>query len=289
MIVAPAAQAQNRLVPVDGVTSFEQVFTASTGRSRRVLYIRPVTAPVGRAPALVVLHYGGGNPEVMANLIKLSELVRDTGVWAILPEASGRAWNHDPRKDRERSADDVALITQVIDNAVGGYPIDARRVYITGFSSGGFMAERYVCERPERVAAMAYVSSTLLDTLASACNLSFATPTLGMHGTSDGRVSYGDRVGLSSAPDTARFYAGRNGCLGAPTRTRLPDIARDGTTVDLDSWTSCSSGKPVRFYTINNGGHTWPGNDLQTGALGRSTHDVDATRVIWDFVRGYTR
>ncbi len=289
MIVAPAAHAQNRFTPVAGVTTFEQTFPASTGRSRRVLYIRPVAAPVGRVPVMVVLHYGGGGPEVMANLIQLGQLVRDTGIWAILPEASGRAWNHDPRKDSNRSADDVDLITRVIDNAVGSFPLDVRRVYVTGFSSGGFMAERYVCEHPERVTAMAYVSSTLLDSLASTCLLTTATPTLGIHGTADSRVSYGDRVGLSSAPDTARFYAGRNGCLGAPTRTRLPDVARDGTTVDLDSWTSCSSAKPVRFYTINGGGHTWPGNDLQTGARGRITQDIDATRVIWDFLRAYTR
>lgn len=289
MLVVPAAHAQNRFVPVPGVTTFEQVFTASTGRSRRVLYVRPVAAPVGRVPAMVVLHYGGGNPEVMANLTQIGELVRDTGIWAILPEASGRAWNHDPRRDNNRNADDVDLITRVIDNAVGAFPIDVRRVYMTGFSSGGYMAQRYVCQRPERVAALAYVSSTLLDSLASTCLLNTATPTLGMHGTSDARVSFGDRIGLSSAPDTARFYAGRNGCLGPPTRTRLPDIARDGTTVDLDAWTSCSSARPVRFYTINNGGHTWPGNDLQTGARGRITQDVDATRVIWDFVRSYSR
>ena len=276
MVVAPAAHAQNRFVPVAGVTTFEQTFSVSTGRSRRVLYIRPVAAPAGRVPVMVVLHYGGGGPEVMANLIQLGELVRDTGIWAIVPEASGRAWNHDPRRDSNRNADDVDLITRVIDNAVGSFPVDVRRVYMTGFSSGGFMAQRYVCEHPERVTAMAYVSSTLLDTLASTCILSSATPTLGMHGTSDSRVNYGDRVGLSSAPDTARYYAGRNGCLGAPTRTRLPDIARDGTTVDLDSWTSCSSAKQVRFYTINSGGHTWPGKASAACIRGKTSGDVNA-------------
>jgi len=289
LLVAPSASAQSGLTPVAGVVSFEQRFAVGNGGIRRVLYLRPAAAPLGRAPAMVVLHYGGGSPEAMATLVRLSELVRDTGVWAILPEASGRAWNHDPSRDRDRSDDDVALITRIIDNAVGSFPVDSRRVYISGFSSGGFMAQRYVCERPERIAAMAYVSATLLDSLAARCMLTTATPTLGIHGTADTRVEYGDRVGLASAPATARYYARRNGCLGEPQRSRLPDRVNDGTTVDLDSWDSCSSARPVRFYTINHGGHTWPGNDLQVGLRGRVSKDIDATAVIWNFLRDYTR
>lgn len=289
LLVAPAAHAQGGLTQVPGVSSFEQRFPMASGRSRRVLYLRPVAEATGLAPVMVVLHYGGGSPEAMANLTRIGELVRDTGVWAILPESGGRAWNHDPRRDRDRKDDDVELITRVIDNAVGSLPVDVRRVYMTGFSSGGFMAQRYACERPERIAALAYVSATLLDSLAARCRLNAALPTLGMHGTADSRVSYDDRVGLASAPDTARFYARRNGCLGAPRRTRLPDIANDGTTVELDSWDSCSSAQPVRFYTINRGGHTWPGNDLQVGLRGRVSQDIDATRVIWNFARDQMR
>ncbi|WP_293369025.1 PHB depolymerase family esterase [Nevskia sp.] len=289
MFVAPTAQAQSRFIPVAGVTTFEQEFIASTGRSRRVLYVRPVAAPVGRVPAMMVLHYGGGDPEEMANLIQVGQLVRDTGIWAIVPESSGRSWNHDPRRQGRNDADDVDLLTRIIDNAVGAYPIESTRVYMMGFSSGGFMAQRYACDRPERIAALAYVSATLLDSLADACGSNLPTATIAIHGTADNRVSYDDRVGLASAADTARFHATRNGCLGAPLRTSLPDIDRDGTTVVLDSWTVCSSARPVRFYTINGGGHTWPGNDYQAGLLGRTTQDIDATRLIWDFVRLYTR
>lgn len=289
LVAAPAALAQRGLNPVPGVTSFEQQFSVGTSAIRRVLYLRPVAAPTGRVPVMVVLHYGGGSPEAMANLIRLGELVRDTGAWAILPEASGRAWNHDPRRDRPRSEDDVELITRVIDNAAGSLPIDPRRVYLSGFSSGGFMAQRYACERPERITAMAYVSATLLDSLAAQCTSAAGLPVIGMHGTADARVSYGDRVGLASAPDTARFNARRNGCLGLPQRSRLPDRVNDGTTVDLDLWDSCASGQPVRFYTINRGGHTWPGNDVQVGLRGVTTRDIDATRLIWELFSPHSR
>lgn len=276
-----------RFQPVAGVTTFEANF-AIDGRLRRVLYVRPVANPSGLAPAIVVLHYAGGDSEEMANLIKVGQLVRDTGVWAILPNSRGRNWSFDPVRDR-RGPDDVGLITKVIDNAVGAYPIDPRRVYLTGFSSGGFMTQRYVCEHPERIAAAAYVSSTLLDSLRKVCMPSLPTPIIGMHGTRDTKVAYRKKTGLSSAPDTALFFAGLNRCLTPPIRSNLPNPVNDGTTVQLDRYDSCASEKPVHFYTIDGGGHTWPGNDSQLGFTGRTSKDIDATRVIWSFVSGYTR
>ncbi|MDP3293451.1 MAG: PHB depolymerase family esterase [Nevskia sp.] len=283
----PSVAKASRFQPVNGVTTFEAEFTVG-GRSRRVLYLRPVANPTGLAPAIVVLHYAGGNSEEMANLIELGQLVRDTGVWAILPNSRGRNWAFDPVRDRS-GLDDVGLITRIIDNAVAAYPIDARRVYMTGFSSGGFMTQRYVCEHPERVAAAAYVSSTLLDSLRKVCKPSLPTPIIGMHGNRDAKVSYKKRLGLSSAPGTALFFARLNRCLTPPLRSKLPNLANDGTTVLLDSYDSCASPQPVRFYTIDGGGHTWPGNHYQLGFTGRTSQDIDATRVIWNFVRNYSR
>lgn len=285
-LIVPTAQAQLRPAQVDGVSSFEQTFQTSNRRTRRVLYFKPAVAAPGLAPVIVALHYGGGSPEGMTNTTQLRELVRDTGVWVILPEASGRAWNHDPARDSDV---DVDLLNRVIDNAVGSLPVDPRRVYMTGFSSGAFMAIRYACERPERIAAMAYVSGELLNSLATRCTTTTAVPTLGIHGTADLRVSYKGRIGVQSAPETARFHARRNGCLGDPVRSRLTDLNFDLTTVDLDRWDACASGKPVRFYTVNGGGHAWPGTEMPGLLLGPTTQDINGTRVIWDFFRGYTR
>lgn len=286
-VLLPADVQAGRFQPVSGVTTFEGEFTIS-GQRRRVLYVRPVASPVGLAPAIVVLHYAGGDPEEMANLIEIGQLVRDTGVWAVLPESRGRNWAFDPVADRN-GPDDVGLITRVIDNLVAAYPIDARRVYMTGFSSGGFMTQRYVCERSERIAAAAYVSSTLLDSLRKVCKPSLPTPIVGMHGNRDPKVSYTKKSGLSSAPDTALFFANLNRCLTPPLRSKLPNIANDSTTVLLDSYDRCAAPQPVRFYTIDGGGHTWPGNHYQLGFAGRTTQDIDATRVIWEFVRNYAR
>lgn len=276
----------NSLYPIDGVTASETTIRFDH-HDRRVLYLRPTTQKAGRVPALLMLHYHHGTPERMANLTLVGRLVRDYGIWVILPAGLNRSWNSDPRRDAWRT-DDSGFLAAVIDQSLAAYPIDASRVYVAGFSLGGFMAERFACEHSERVAGAAWSSATLLNTLRPACAWSNPMPVISFHGTSDRRVKYDGKLGYASAPDTAAFFAAGNGC-GAPTGSALPNIADDKTSVRLDEWTGCASGKPVRFYTVDGGGHTWPGNTYQGGLLGRTTHDIDATLLLWDFLSRYSR
>jgi polyhydroxybutyrate depolymerase len=40
----------------------------------------------------------------------------------------------------------------------------------------------------------------------------------------------------------------------------------------------------VVFYTILEGGHSWPGGKpLPKWIVGNTTQSIDATRVMWDF------
>ena len=276
----------NKLMPIDGVTSSETTIRFGD-KDRRVLYLRPVTQKPGLVPAILMLHYHHGTPERMANLTLVGRLVRDYGIWVILPEGVHRTWNSDPRRDRWQS-DDSSFLASLIDQSVAAYPIDARSVYVAGFSVGAFMAERFACDHSERVAGAAWISATLLNTVRPVCAWSNPMPVISFNGTRDRRVKYKGGLGYASAPETAAFFAAGNGC-GAAAGSALPNIADDKTSVSLDAWTSCSSAKPVRFYTIDGGGHTWPGNTYQGGLLGRTTHDIDATLLLWDFLSRYSR
>jgi poly(3-hydroxybutyrate) depolymerase len=42
----------------------------------------------------------------------------------------------------------------------------------------------------------------------------------------------------------------------------------------------CQAGADVVFYTIEGGGHGWPGAGSDAGV---TTSEIDATGVIWDF------
>ena len=48
----------------------------------------------------------------------------------------------------------------------------------------------------------------------------------------------------------------------------------------------CSDDAEVVFYTIEEGGHTWP-SGWPIPAMGKTTRALDATEELWSFFRGY--
>ena len=87
-----------------------------------------------------------------------------------------------------------------------------------------------------------------------------------------------------SAPETAVFWAGRNGCEKAePELEYLPDT---GDRVERMHF-PCMGGAPVTLYSLSEAGHTWPGhnNVAPKFIVGGTSMDIDATKVIWEFFR----
>jgi polyhydroxybutyrate depolymerase len=45
----------------------------------------------------------------------------------------------------------------------------------------------------------------------------------------------------------------------------------------------------VAFYTVHGGGHSWPGGEpLPEIITGKTTQDIDATRVMWEFFQAHS-
>ena len=67
-----------------------------------------------------------------------------------------------------------------------------------------------------------------------------------------------------------------------------PDRApNDGMRVKVTSYAGCKDGRDVDLYTIEGGGHTWPGGPASGRRVGRVTRDIDATATIWAFFSGH--
>ena len=76
---------------------------------------------------------------------------------------------------------------------------------------------------------------------------------------------------------TARV-ARRNQCNGDPSDTRIT------ASVRRLAYATCAENADVVLYTIEGGGHTWPGGKpLPEWIVGRTTNEINASRVMWDF------
>lgn len=72
-----------------------------------------------------------------------------------------RAWNAGACCHRSRS-DDVGYLLRVVNDAEARLHVDARRVYVVGFSNGGMMAFRAICQRPDIFAAAGVMAGALV-------------------------------------------------------------------------------------------------------------------------------
>jgi polyhydroxybutyrate depolymerase len=74
-----------------------------------------------------------------------------------------------------------------------------------------------------------------------------------------------------------------NGCPEVGETVDLPDVADDGTTAKRTTYGPGREGAEVVLIEIENGGHTWPGKPGAVSLLGKSSGDVKANDLIWEF------
>jgi polyhydroxybutyrate depolymerase len=287
---APQARSMGRMSqnPSDQKKTVE-----AAGTTRTYLLHVPATLPEGKRLALVlVFHGGGGHAWRMPRFTGFDRLADEQGFIVAYPESLNRHWND----GRGLSpADDVAFIRTLIAETSRSYPVDAKRIYSAGISNGGFFAQKLACELADQMAAVASVAATMPEPLVATCEPSRPVSVLFMHGTEDRLVhveggNIARRNGRSiSLADAAKYWRDRDQTTTFASE-ELPDRVRDGTHVRCETYGGGKEGTEVVVYTIEGGGHAWPGGPqyLPVFLVGRASHNLDATRTIWEFFQRHS-
>ena len=187
---------------------------------------------------------------------------------------------------RRNEIDDVAFVTAVIDDLAANDRVDRDRVFIVGFSAGGYMTIRVIHEIPDRIAGAGLVSATHAEAanfIGSRYESSPMAVTM-FHGTSDFFVKYGGQSarrwgllrggGMLSAPATAKYFAQRNGIQTPGAEHQI--------SADVVETVYADGVKPqVRLFSITGKGHTIPGARGHLFA-GQSTRSIVAAQVLAD-------
>lgn len=276
----------NNLVLAAKTAAFD-VTLEHNGLVRTFTVVRPEPAVAG-APLMLVLHGRGGNSEGHATITNLSKSVAAQGYWAVLPQYYDNTWDDNPGLNP--GLDDVGFADRILDIMQEDFGLDADRTYAAGFSNGGFMTERLACELSDRIAAFAFVSTSITRGLYNACAPTTPRPVMFVHGTTDPVVPWAgnNALALQSVDSAVGLWTAKLGCGLNPTQQTL-DSANDGTSIDLFRY-GCGT-KEVRLYRVNNGGHTWPGGTqyLPVNLIGKTSTDIQATDEVWNFVKTYQR
>lgn len=227
-------------------------------------------SPVGPVPLLVFLHGLGGSGVELSQGLHLEEYSEQLGFAYLAPDGSldgagRRFWNASESccNFERRQVDHIALLRGWIQDAVASSRIDGARVYLIGYSNGGFLAHRAACEL-----------STLLRGIYSiggagpnpgyACKPERGPSVVEIHGDQDAIVSFAgghlfsdrSRPPHPSSEATVKAWAQRNGCGQQPTvRTDLDLEPRiPGAETQVLAFPGCAS-NPVELWRIRGGGH----------------------------------
>jgi polyhydroxybutyrate depolymerase len=253
---------------------------------------------VSRVPLVLVLHGGGGNAANAENMTGFTEKARKEGFIVVYPDGTGRlqdkllTWNagHCCAYAMNNDVDDVGFIRALIDELVRRYPVDSRRVYVTGMSNGGMMSHRLGRELSDRVAAIAPVVATVFGDEEAPGH---AVPALMINGMLDENVPYQggapggrgargwDGTPTQPALKQVEFWARANGCK--------PEPGRDENAKWIAWRSACPKGAEVRLYLVKDNGHAWPGGQPGSRRGDTPSTAMSATDVIWEFFAAHSK
>ena len=267
-----------------------------------VIYIPIGYNNAGKMPLIYAIHGGSGTPEGMINIANFKTIADRDKVVLVYPAGVQNNWNDGrPTIPNQLEINDVLFFNQLCDYMINNYSVDAKKIYATGISNGGFMSTRLGCELSNRIAAIAVDAATMESTtIAPNCNPGRPVPALYIHGTTDplvpflgGQMTAGGTAGgtILSHFQVIEKWVALNGCNSTPTVTDLPDISNDGTTIKQRVYTGGTTGSEVVSYVILNGGHTWPQGYqyLNEAIIGKTSQDMNACEVIWTFFKRFSR
>lgn len=268
----------------------------SGGRERcYYLYVPVGYDPARPVPLVVSLHGFLSNPASQAWISGWHKLAEQEGFLVAYPQGTswpqrwnaGAAWN--------AGADDVQFFRDMLDDVANSGAVDLSRVYVNGFSNGGGMAVRIACQAGDQVAAIGTVAAAVVQV--GGCVPARPVPVLAFHGTADPIVPYegGEMSGrllrkgaertrapiqFAGAEEWTARWAKGNGC--APEPAKIPPQG----DVWGQRYTSCDQGADVILYTIEDGGHTWPGG-VPIPIVGKTSEAIDATEEMWLLFQAY--
>lgn len=291
------ADDQTRLTPGD----HRRTLTVADRQRSWLIHVPPGYDDTKPTPVVLAFHGGMSNGAQMMKFCGLNEKADAAGFLAVFPDGTGQfesalTWNAGNccGYAMRNKVDDVAFVRELLDDLARVAHVDPRRVFATGMSNGGLMAYRLADELSDRFAAIAPVGGPMgFET----CQPRHPVSVIHFHGTDDKFAPFAggqgersvSRTHFYSVEHTIQNWVRANGCPRTPVTTAFEPKVDDGTRVSRKVYGPGTDGAEVVLYRIEGGGHTWPGREPTLIFLGKSTANISANDLLWEFFEKHPR
>ncbi|KAI0389153.1 Alpha/Beta hydrolase protein [Xylariaceae sp. FL0594] len=317
-------------VPRHGTSGCGSDKNLGSGRTYQ-LWVPPTYTPGKVTPLILSFHGAGGTPDTQADLDLLTTPFFNKDHIVVYPSsleydvAPYRFWQGAPQVPPD--VDDIGYVMDVLDDVESRLCVDTSRIYATGKSQGGMLANSLACDEKAsaRIAAFAPVSgSYYVNATGSDCKpagLNFrcapdadrkgAIPMLFFHGGSDDTIPYdgGERSGecLPDVPYFVSEWAVREGMHSEPQRVLPLEGAGDHAKVyaygssgssrhhksggkkDDAEDTLAQTGLVTLVFDGNHVNHQWPATIPNSDSVKHRSDPAsfNASSLIMDFFNKY--
>lgn len=277
------------------------------GIARR--YILHVPSGLGSAgpgekiPLVMMLHGAGGNSAGTARNYGWEEKSDAQKFAAVFPEAecvfpdkpenflaNPRVWKDGSGRGTFRQhSDDIKYLNAVLDDVMRRLPIDDRRVYLTGFSSGASMTWRATVQMSTRFAAVAPVSGHLWLEHISFPAGQAVPPVLFIVGDADPLNPINGGQGKNPWGGAPRpvppMQESIDRWLGAQNIFTTGKVTSDASGVRINVFGNDPNRPTLTYVIIAGQGHEWSGSKrvLSERLTGPNTDAYATTDQIWQF------
>ena len=251
---------------------------------------------IRKAPLVIVLHGHGESAENFEKYTGMSDKADEEGFVAVYPQALGDPSDWHTAIDGPGTHDDIQFVRNIIDRLERRLRIDRRRVYAAGHSNGGIMTYRLASALSDRIAAIGVTAGSIgmIDSHGDTVRIApplYPVSVIHFHGMADPSVPYlggAESDGpdnIVSVKNTIAFWVKADRCTRPATRS----VSEDRNVI-IDTYADCADSTAVTLYTIIDGTHRWPGDDVPWYTFpGRDDSDIVATDVMWSFFAEHPR
>lgn len=233
------------------------------GFSRTYALVTPrSTDKDAKYPLVVVFHGAGGSGIEMMAQTHLKELAQEKGYMIAFPNGIEQGWGYldkDELHTRDLYTDDWNFFAALVDDIGTHASVDTSRIYVMGFSNGGSLGYRIMCEYPDRLAGVVIVASTLSSYTANHCVGTAPVPLMMVLGSSDRVFPFGGSAEIKedgsivlqfSFQQQMLFLAQHQKCSLAGGTTRTVSTPDSSIRVIRDFYNECDGGEPILLYVL---------------------------------------
>lgn len=241
-----------KVADVQGFADGKEVTAQS--RTRKYAITLPEGYDTSKAyPLVYVFHGDGGNGAGMRQGIKLEDQAKGGAIF-VYPDGLNQTWNLDSAPSVNG---DVQLFDAILETVGNKYCVDKKRIFVTGFSRGGYFANQLACWRGDVIRAAASngsggpygVEGSKFDNNGNLECPTPGIPAIVFHGASDAPAE---------GQKTLDHFVRANSC---PDKSKTTDVSPS----PCKSVDGCTDGRSVVWCLVPGLGHQiWSESDKAT-------------------------